>query len=172
MHKRANLTGGIMAAGEKARASSARAWIFMYAGILAVMLIIEGPLRSINHGGLFSMVHAVGAAGSRTPRVDVDEMSLLFPLVCLTGLIGCVAGWALRVNMDTRVGGLFIALVIMGGAFVLDIAFGGKAIDRYMASHGYTYCTADNYSTGHGKGTAYFRVYALDPAGCPAPGEQ
>lgn len=154
--------------GEQASSDSKR--VNLIVGIVGVALffLLEVLSWFTERGGVFSIVSALFAVHGRPPVLDVDENSLLFPLIIVIWLIvvGLSRLFDIQLDMSKRRNAWLPILIIMGGGFVVNGLFGESIITRYVAAYGYSRCEAGDWAQGNGKSRVWFADYVLPTVDC------
>ncbi len=151
----------------KSKATARDLWMSCAMGI-AFMLLYEGPLRAINHGGIVSIFQSLSAARAHAPVIDVDENALRFPIVCAALVCGTVVFSLIKLNINNKWLEYLAIIIMLGGGFVVDGVYGNRIIDHFISSYGYSRCPSGDHSIGTGRTEADFNHYIQAGADCPA----
>jgi hypothetical protein len=134
---------------------------------VSVMFVFNDLFGLINGGGIFSVVTAYRAVGTKLGIVDVDGAGLRTLFAVASSLVVVIVGWWVNVDLEKRIPQLLVFLAIAGGAFVLDGIYDESLVTGFMTEHGYRRCENLDHDVGSGKGRVWFHNYALKVVDCP-----
>lgn len=152
----------------KTPANRNRIYLIASVGLFVFFFLLDVLSWFTEGGGIFSITSALASVHSQLPVIDVDKSGLWLPFLVLSWImvVAFCRVFDIQLDLSTRAKSLVPVIILVGGSFGLDAAFGEPLITFYMAGHGYHRCVIGDWAQGNGKGRVYFADYVLSHAYC------